>query len=87
MGACFGESAEEFQCSIHKQLPTSTYVTQSGSLEAESQKEVVYADILEVRLANSACVRGCFALWKRARHRLALTLESGLFVSLLVTTV
>jgi hypothetical protein len=32
-------------------------------------------------------VRGCFALWKRTRHGLALAFECGLSVSLVVTTV
>ncbi len=45
------------------------------------------ADIFEVRLADGARVRGCIALWKRTRHMLALAFESGLSVSLVVTTI
>jgi putative transposase len=44
-------------------------------LEPESLTEVVFSDIFEVRLADATKVRGCFALWKRTRHILALAFE------------
>src|SRR5262245_26954794 len=44
-------------------------------LSAESAQEVVFSDIFEVRLADGTRVRGCFALWKRTRHILALAFD------------
>lgn len=37
--------------------------------------EVVFSDILEIKLADGTRVRGCFALWKRTRHILGLAFE------------
>ncbi len=37
--------------------------------------EIVFSDILEVKLADGTRVRGCFALWKRTRHILGLAFE------------
>ncbi len=57
------------------------------SLEARSTQEVVFSDIFEVRLADGTRVRGCFALWKRTRHILALAFDYGMPASLVVTTI
>ena len=56
-------------------------------LEAESAREVVFSDLFEVRLADGTRVRGCFALWKRTRHILALAFDYGMPASLVVSTV
>jgi putative transposase len=56
-------------------------------LEASSSQEVVFSDIFEVRLADGTRVRGCFALWKRTRHILALAFDYGMPASLVVSTV
>src|SRR5262245_16693174 len=55
-------------------------------LSAESAQEVVFSDIFEVRLADNTRVRGCFALWKRTRHILAMAFDYGMPASLVVTT-
>ena len=57
------------------------------SLEAESTQEVVFSDLFEVRLADGTRVRGCFALWKRTRHILAMAFDYGMPASLVVSTV
>jgi transposase InsO family protein len=57
------------------------------SLEAESTQEVVFSDSFAVRLADGTRLRGCFALWKRTRHILALAFDYGMPASLVVTTV
>ena len=44
-------------------------------LEHNSSTEVIFSDIFEVRLADRTQVRGCFALWKRTRHILALAFD------------
>ena len=55
-------------------------------LEDESPQEVVFSDIFEVRLADGTRVRGCFALWKRTRHILAMAFDYGMPASLVVST-
>lgn len=40
-----------------------------------SDPEIVFSDMLEVKLADGTKVRGCFALWKRTRHILGLAFE------------
>ena len=37
--------------------------------------EIMFSDIFEVQLADRTKVRGCFALWKRTRHILALAFD------------
>jgi transposase InsO family protein len=44
-------------------------------LTQERDPEIVFSDILEVKLADGTKVRGCFALWKRTRHILGLAFE------------
>jgi putative transposase len=56
-------------------------------LEAESTQEVVFSDSFEVRLADGTRVRGCFALWKRTRHILAMAFVTRMPASLVVSTV
>jgi putative transposase len=56
-------------------------------LAATSATEVVFSDIFEVRLADGTRVRGCFALWKRTRHILALAFDYAMPASLVVTTI
>jgi putative transposase len=57
------------------------------SLEAESAEALVFSDIFEVRLADGTRVRGCFALWKRTRHILALAFDDRMPAELVVTTI
>src|SRR5579885_414440 len=57
------------------------------SLEPTSTAEIIFSDIFEVQLADRTRVRGCFALWKRTRHILALAFDYGMPASLVVTTV
>jgi putative transposase len=56
-------------------------------LEAESPQEVVFSDLFEVRLADGTRVRGCFALWKRTRHILALAFDDRMQAELVVNTI
>jgi len=44
-------------------------------LPDDRDPEIVFSDILEVKLADGTKVRGCFALWKRTRHILGLAFE------------
>ena len=44
-------------------------------LEEGRDPEIVFSDILEVKLADGTRLRGCFALWKRTRHILGLAFE------------
>ena len=56
-------------------------------LKEEAVSEVVFSDIFEVQLADGSKVRGCFALWQRTRHILALTFDYQMKAELVVTTV
>lgn len=56
-------------------------------LEPDSPTEVVFSDIFEVKLADGCKVRGCFALWKRTRHVLALAFDYGMPAALVGATV
>jgi putative transposase len=56
-------------------------------LEHNSPAEIVFSDIFEVRLADRTQVRGCFALWKRTRHILALAFDYRMQADLVVTTI
>jgi hypothetical protein len=38
-------------------------------------EQVMFSDIFEIKLADQAKVRGCFALWKPTRHILAIGFE------------
>jgi len=55
-------------------------------LSPESEAEIVFSDIFEVMLADRTKVRGCFALWKRTRHVLALACDYHMRASLVTTT-
>ena len=57
------------------------------ALEQNSPTEVVFSDIFEVRLADGTRVRGCFALWKRTRHILALAFDYRMQAELVVKTI
>lgn len=57
------------------------------ALEQSSPTEVVFSDIFEVRLADASRVRGCFALWKRTRHILALAFDYRMQAELVVKTI
>jgi hypothetical protein len=56
-------------------------------LEQNSPTEIVFLDIFEVQLADRTRVRGCFALWKRTRHILALAFEYRMQAELVVSTI
>jgi len=56
-------------------------------LEQSSPTEVVFSDIFEVRLADGTRVRGCFALWRRTRHILALAFDDRMQAELVVTAI
>jgi transposase InsO family protein len=49
--------------------------------------EVVFSDIFEICLADRTKVRGCFALWKRTRHILALAFDYSMHAELVVSTI
>jgi putative transposase len=51
------------------------------------EQEVVFSDIFEVPLADRTKVRGCFALWKRTRHILALAFDYSMRAELVVSTI
>lgn len=55
--------------------------------EQEDAQEVVFSDIFEVPLAHRTKVRGCFALWKRTRHILALAFDYHVPAELVVSTI
>ncbi len=57
------------------------------ALEQSSPTEVVFSDIFEVRLSDGTRVRGCFALWKRTRHILALAFDYRMQAELVVKTI
>jgi putative transposase len=52
-----------------------------------SEQEVMFSDIFEVQLADRTKVRGCFALWKRTRHILALAFDYSMRADLVVATI
>lgn len=57
------------------------------TLEETAATEILFSDIFEVRLADGTRVRGCFALWKRTRHILALVFDYRMQAELVVSTV
>ncbi len=57
------------------------------TLEETATTEILFSDIFEVRLADRTQVRGCFALWKRTRHILALVFDYRMQAELVVSTV
>jgi len=56
-------------------------------LKEDADSEVLFSDIFELQLADGSKVRGCFALWKRTRHILALTFDYRMQAELVVSTV
>jgi putative transposase len=50
-------------------------------------QEVIFSDIFEVHLADRTKVRGCFALWKRTRHIVALAFDYSMRAELVVSTI
>ncbi len=56
-------------------------------LEQSSSTEVVFSVIFEVQLADGTRVRGCFALWKRTRHILAMAFDYRMQAALVVKTI
>ncbi len=56
-------------------------------LEQSSPTEIVFSDIFEVRLADGSPVRGCFALWKRTQHILAMAFDYRMQAELVVKTI
>jgi len=57
------------------------------AMKEESPQEVLFSDIFEISLADGSRVRGCFALWKRTRHILALAFDYAMRADLVVSTV
>jgi putative transposase len=57
------------------------------ALDQNSPTEIIFSDIFEVQLADRTRVRGCFALWKRTRHILALAFDYRMQADLVVTTI
>ena len=55
--------------------------------EMQEGQEIVFSDIFEVSLADRTKVRGCFALWKRTRHILALAFDYSMYAELVVSTI
>ncbi len=49
--------------------------------------EVIFSDIFEIGLADRTKVRGCFALWQRTRHILALAFDYSMHAELVVSTI
>jgi putative transposase len=56
-------------------------------LKEDADAEVLFSDIFELQVADGSKVRGCFALWKRTRHILALTFDYRMHAELVVSTV
>ena len=57
------------------------------ALEPNSPTEIVFSDIFEVQLTDHTRVRGCFALWKRTRHILALAFDYRMQADLVTMTI
>ena len=55
--------------------------------EAEASTDILFSAIFEVQLADGCKVRGCFALWKRTRHILALAFDYSMRAELVVSIV
>jgi putative transposase len=55
-------------------------------LEPTSTAELLFSAIFEVQLADRTRVRGCFALWKRTRHGLALAFAYQMQAEVVVST-
>ena len=55
--------------------------------EAVQGKEIVFSDILEVRLADGSRVRGCFALRKRTRAILGMAFDYHMRADLVTDTI
>ena len=56
-------------------------------LKIPGEQEVMFSDIFEVQLADRTKVCGCFALWKRTRHILALAFDYSMRADLVVSTI
>jgi putative transposase len=56
-------------------------------LKEDADSEVLFSAIFELQLAAGSKVRGCFALWKRTRHILALPFDYRMQAELVVSTV
>ena len=50
-------------------------------------KEIVFSDILEVRLSDGSRVRGCFALYKRTRAILEMAFDYHMRADLVTATI
>lgn len=61
--------------------------TDQEQQEKREPQEVVFSDIFEVCLADRTKVRGCFALYKRTRHILALAFDYSMQAELVVSTI
>jgi putative transposase len=61
--------------------------TMVRELKEDADAEVVFSDLFEIQLADGSKVRGCFALWKRTRHILALTFDDRMQADLVMSTV
>ena len=57
------------------------------ALKEDADSDLLFSDIFELQLADGSIVRGCFALWKRTRHILALTFDYRMQAELVVSTV
>ena len=58
-----------------------------GPNASPASPEVVFSDIFEICLADRTKVRGCFALWQRTRHILALAFDYSMRADLVVSTI
>lgn len=55
--------------------------------DAQINREIVFSDMLEVRLADGSRVRGCFALRKRTRQILGMAFDYHMRADLVTTTI
>jgi putative transposase len=55
--------------------------------DAQIKREIVFSDILEVRLADGSRVRGCFALRKRTRQILGMAFDYHMRADLVTDTI
>ena len=60
---------------------------ENGTNSVKGSPEVVFSDIFEVCLADRTKVHGCFALWKKTRHILALAFDYRMQAELVVSTI
>ncbi len=81
-------SNEKNMTSVFNEIDLTNRANERDVTDVTSEtREVIFSDIFEIHLADRTKVRGCFALWKRTRHILALAFDSSMRAELVVSTI